>query len=283
MDDGRDPLIIANWKMNGSQAKICEDLQAYTTHESANNENVIFAVPYVYLTVAQQNIKLSQHGGAKYKIASQDVSQFCGYGAYTGEVSANMLHDLGIEYTIVGHSERRMCGDTNEIIMQKLHNLLQQNITPIYCIGESLAVRESGEYEGFLLKQLNVFIESLENLKIKVTETAETFENQASMPITQIVPPAVPAIIVAYEPIWSIGTGIIPDAKQIEEIMNLIYAFVQKKLGRVKIAALYGGSVTSKNITEIMQVPLVNGVLVGGASLNVSEFTRICSAAKVKK
>lgn len=265
-------LIVANWKMNGSKTKIREDLQCYVKNKDTNTENIIFAVPYLYLALMQQAMWTTN---AQYKIASQDISRFSGYGAYTGEVSSSMLPELDVTYSIIGHSERRnLCGDTDEIIAQKLHNLLSNQITPIYCIGESLTMRKSGEYTEFLLKQLDVFLEVFSKTQV-VTQISQT--SQAAAPTQS----ATSDIIIAYEPIWSIGTGIIPEIEQIEEIMNLIHAFVQKKLGHVKIAALYGGSVTSKNITEILQIPSVNGVLVGGASLNVDEFIQICHKAQL--
>ena len=283
------PLVVANWKMNGSKAKIHEDLQYYLQNDpqnnSTNSKNVIFALPYLYLSLIQQNIALAD---AQYKIASQDISQFDGYGAYTGEISGAMLPEFGVTHTIIGHSERRgICGDTDKIITHKLQNAIRHKLTPIYCIGESLALRQSGEYSEFLLKQLDLYL--------KVLLDNPTMAETAQIPMTSKVQPSKiqpsevqqwqPKIIIAYEPIWSIGTGIIPEMEQIEEIMDLISNFIlveyknKNHVENIKISTLYGGSVTSKNIGNILQVQNVGGVLVGGASLNVAEFTQICSIA----
>ncbi len=239
-------LIVANWKMNGICENIANDLKAYTADKITNSANVVIALPILYL---HQALLLN----ANFKIASQDVSQFAGFGAYTGEISSQMLLDFNTRYTIVGHSERRQnLHETNQVLAKKLENLINSQIIPIFCIGEEQSVRDNGTYNGFLLSQL----ELLSGLNVEIQE-----------------------LVVAYEPIWAIGTGRVPTVDQIVEIAGLINSFVQKTLPRAKIRVLYGGSVTAKNIAEILQITDIAGVLVGGASLKVDEFTAICACA----
>lgn len=239
-------LIVANWKMNGTSKKIANDLGVYRANEITNTANVVIALPspYLYLALGID---------AKFKLASQDVSQFANCGAYTGEISSKMLVDFGVKYSIVGHSERRSnFGETDTVLIKKLENVIQAGIIPIFCIGEEQQVRDDGKYIEFLLKQLELLLQ----LKVDINE-----------------------LIIAYEPIWAVGTGKVPEVSQISEIANLIHSFVQKTLPRAKIPVLYGGSVSAKNIAEILQLNDIAGVLVGGASLNFDEFTAICTYA----
>jgi len=237
-------LIVANWKMNGTSKKIADDLSAYTSNEITNSPNVVIALPALYLHHA---LNLNP----KFKIASQDVSQFADYGAYTGEISSKMLLDFKVEYTIIGHSERRSnLNESGSVLVKKLENVINSGIIPIFCIGEEQSIRNSGKYNEFLLSQL----ELLKQLNADVKE-----------------------LVIAYEPIWAVGTGKVPTVDQIAEIVGLINSFVQKTLPRAKISVLYGGSVTAKNSAEILQITDVAGVLVGGASLRVDEFTAICA------
>lgn len=239
-------LIIANWKMNGSVAKVDQDLAFYASHVDTNQANVVLALPTVYLHQAAQR-------KANFAIASQDVSQFANFGAYTGEISVSMLCESGVEYVLIGHSERRQyLFETDSILQKKLENIINAKLIPVFCIGEDLDLRETDKYKDFLLNQLKL----LTKLTCSISE-----------------------VIIAYEPIWAIGTGKIPTSVEIMEIMTLIHSFVQKSLPHVKIITLYGGSVTSGNITEILQIPNVGGVLVGGASLKPEEFTKICEYA----
>ncbi len=240
-------LFVANWKMNGNTDKVIVDLKAYIANAYTNCANVIFALPYVYLPIANYIIRESD---AKLRLATQDISKFSGSGAYTGEISNKMLGDLQINYVIIGHSERRMYfNEDDSVLFAKLNNAIAEGIRPIYCMGEALEVRKSGEY-------LNHFTTQLQLL-----QKVEALPNE---------------LIIAYEPIWSIGTGLIPKVEEIKEAMDLIHTFVQNNLPHVKITALYGGSVSSANIAEILQIQGVNGVLVGGASLKVNDFTTIC-------
>lgn len=239
-------LIVANWKMNGSTEKVVHDLSFYTNNEVTNQTNVVIALPYLYLSIAN-SIK------ANFCLASQDISQFPTNGAYTGEINATMLKEFNVKYSIIGHSERRtLLGDSGSILVKKLDNVINARIIPIFCVGEELTIRDSGKYLDFILEQLDL----LNHLNCQPE-----------------------SLVIAYEPIWSIGTGKIPTLEQITEIANLIDAFVQKYLPHVKIATLYGGSVSASNIADILQLPQIDGVLVGGASLKTDEFAVICTHA----
>lgn len=237
-------LIVANWKMNGSINKVKEDLSNYVQDLATNRHNVVFALPYIYLPIAAPLL-----GSGNLKLASQDVSVEPGYGAYTGEVSSVMLKEFNIEYAIVGHSERRMIfGEDGYLLVRKIENLLANNITPIFCLGEAQEIRDGGRYLDFIVGQLELL------LQIK------QFKN----------------LVIAYEPIWSIGTGLVPNNAQIVQVLNAIKAFVQSYLVYDKIELLYGGSVSGKNAFNILSEPVIDGVLVGGASLKVDDFSAIC-------
>lgn len=241
-------LIVANWKMNGSLNKINNDLRIYLSNSNSNQANVVFAFPAVYIAHARNIIESES---AKCKLASQDLSMHSGNGACTGEISGNMLLDCGISYSIIGHSERRMSGDTNEILIQKLNAAFGLGIIPIYCIGESIELRESQQYLSFLHKQL----ESL----AKVAD--------------------IKGLVIAYEPIWAIGTSLIPTMGQIKEVILYIKNYVSDNFPQISATVLYGGSVNAANVRDILNVPAVDGVLVGGASLKVDEFSAICNEA----
>ncbi len=241
-------LIIANWKMNGSIEQIEHDLSIYAKSVYTNNPSVVLAIPNIYLYLAAQ---IQNKLGAKFSLAAQDVSKFRNYGAYTGEISASMLKELGAKYFIIGHSERRTyLNETEDSLVHKIDNTLNEEIIPVFCIGESKSIRESVEYRDFLENQLKTL------LKVK-----SSFDK----------------LVIAYEPIWAIGTGIVPTSEQISEVLKLIKAFVQNYLPHAKITALYGGSVSGGNASEILNLPEVDGVLVGGASLKPGDFVSICT------
>lgn len=240
-------LIVANWKMNGSILQIQADLTAYIESPITNQANVVLAVPDIYLYQASQIIKQS---GAKLSLACQNISQFNSVGAYTGEISATLLKEFAVRYAIIGHSERRtFLHESGHILLNKVENALLNDIIPIFCVGEDKSRRDEGSYLEFLKHQL----ELLCDVKTKVEQ-----------------------MVIAYEPIWAIGTGVVPTNQQISEVTKLIYAFVQNYLPHAKITVLYGGSVNGKNAHEILSPDEVGGVLVGGASLKVNDFTQIC-------
>lgn len=238
-------LIVANWKMNGDLNKINADLSYYANLPSTNKSNVILALPYIYMVWAKQKLLC----GSKIELAAQDLSHYRNCGAYTGKINGTMLKDAGVEYVIIGHSERRnLIGENGPILIHKIRNAFESNLVPILCVGEPLSARSDGSYLQFI------------ELQLSGLEDIEQFKD----------------IVIAYEPCWSIGTGKIPTLEEIKEVTDFINRYMQKRFGYVKISVLYGGSVTSQNASDILDIEGVGGVLVGGASLKVDDFAAIC-------
>ena len=240
-------LIVANWKMNGELSKVNSDLSYYASLAQTNKPNVVLALPYLYLVWAKQQLLAN----SKIKLAAQDLSHYRDCGAYTGKINGSMLKDAGVDYVIIGHSERRtLLGENGVILIDKVRNALDNSLVPILCVGEDLSRREDKSYMHFIEDQLSglAAIDSISQL------------------------------IVAYEPCWAIGTGKMPTSQEISEVTDFIHRYIQKRFAYAKITVLYGGSVTSQNASEILAIPNVGGVLVGGASLKVADFSAICES-----
>jgi triosephosphate isomerase len=252
----RKQIAAANWKMNltyeGAKNLLDELLSAAI--EVSEGNGVVLAVPFPYLTMAKD--KVGQKKG--FDIAAQNCSDKPS-GAYTGEVSVEMLSSIGINYVIVGHSERReYFGESGAVLAQKLNLCLAAGITPIFCCGEALEVRESGGENDFVQQQLK---ESLFHL------SAEELQK----------------IVIAYEPIWAIGTGKTATTAQAQEMHAHLRLVLAKQYGQAvadSISILYGGSVKAANAQELFESPDVDGGLVGGASLSGKEFISIIKALK---
>ena len=231
-------IIAGNWKMNGNRSALVEMQDALANITTENT--VILCVPFTIVDGA--------NGPAA--IGAQDVSAH-DHGAFTGEVSANMLRDAGAKYVIVGHSERRMYhGETNEIVNQKAVAALSAGLTPIICVGETMDERNAGK--------------TMEIIESGVRESVPTDGGD---------------VIVAYEPRWAIGAGITPTDDEIAAAHKLI-AETLAKMGRGGTPILYGASVKGANAAQIMSIPHVDGVLVGGASLKPDDFIPIIIATK---
>ena len=247
----RRKIAAANWKMNltyqQAEKLLSEILSSGTT--LSDNQQVIFAVPFPYLIMAKSEVA-DEKG---YHIAAQNCSDKKS-GAYTGEVSAEMLHSIGVKYCVVGHSERReYFGETNKMLADKVNLCLQHEITPIFCCGEALSIREQEGQNEFVQTQLEESLFHLSEEEIK-------------------------KIIIAYEPIWAIGTGKTATAQQAQEIHAFIRSVLAKKYGATvadEISILYGGSVKGSNAAELFGSPDVDGGLVGGASLMAQDFIEI--------
>jgi triosephosphate isomerase len=213
---------------------------------------VVFAVPFPYLQIASSKV----NGKQNYAVAAQNCHQKSA-GAYTGEVSAEMLQSLQIPFVVLGHSERREYnGETNAILAEKVNEALAKSLQPIFCCGEPLAIREDGTQNAHVEKQLE---ESLFHL------TAE-----------QIL-----QIVIAYEPIWAIGTGKTATADQAQDMHAHLRSILSNKYGSDlanQISILYGGSVKGSNAKELFSKPDVDGGLVGGASLQADDFGLIIEA-----
>jgi triosephosphate isomerase len=252
----RKQIAAANWKMNLTLDK-AESLIDDILKENiaiAENGQVIFAVPFPYLIMAGEKIK-DKKG---YAIAAQNCSNKRS-GAYTGEVSVEMLKSININYCIIGHSERReYFGETNALLAEKVDLCLEQDITPLFCCGEALEIREKEEQNDFVRTQIE---ESLYHL------SAEQLQK----------------IIIAYEPIWAIGTGKTASTEQAQQMHQYIRSVLAGKWGKEvanKISILYGGSVKGANAAELFSCADVDGGLVGGASLVATEFVQIINALK---
>lgn len=247
----RRKIAAANWKMNLTYQQAEKLLSEILTARVslAPHQKVIFAVPFPYLIMAKSEV--ADESG--YAIAAQNCSDKKS-GAYTGEVSAEMLNSIGIKYCIIGHSERReYFGETNKMLADKLNILLQHEITPIFCCGEALAVREENRQNEFVQSQLEESLFHLSEDDIR-------------------------KVVIAYEPIWAIGTGKTATAQQAQEIHAYIRSVLSTKYGAAvadDISILYGGSVKGSNAAELFNSPDVDGGLVGGASLMAQDFIEI--------
>lgn len=252
----RKQIAAANWKMNLTyqQAESLLDEILGSAITLFPHQQVIFAVPAPYLVMAKSDV--ADEPG--YAIAAQNCSDKKA-GAYTGETSAEMLQSLGIQYCIIGHSERReYFGESNTMLAAKVDMCLQHGITPIFCCGEALAIREAGTQNSYVQTQLE---ESLFHLSAEQLQT----------------------LIIAYEPIWAIGTGRTASTAQAQEMQQHLRAVLAGKWGQ-KVAdvipILYGGSVKASNAADLFGNPDVDGGLVGGASLQAAEFVPIIKALK---
>ena len=245
----RKPIIAGNWKMYKTipEAKalvsgLMEKLSGY------NQVEVVFCPPFTALSAVKELVK-----GTPFGLGAQNL-YFKEQGAFTGEISPLMLKDIGCDYVIIGHSERReYFGETDASVNQKVKAALAVGIKPIICVGETLAQREAGE-TGALVKR------------------------QTEQALADIDPQVIPDIVIAYEPIWAIGTGKSSNGNDANQVIGVIRNTVAGKFGNdaaQKMRIQYGGSVKGENIKEFMDQPEIDGALVGGASLDVDSFTKI--------
>ena len=230
-------FFVANWKLNSSFEFINNFISSLNIDKSTKM-CVAICAPYIYLNYLEVKRR-------DFYLGAQDCS-FFEEGAYTGEISAKMLKEVGVNFCIVGHSERRQYfNESNIIVKQKAIRLIENNIIPIICIGETLDEKNNNKTQNVLKNQLEE----------SVPESSDQFNT-----------------IIAYEPIWAIGTGLTPSLEEIENTHKYIKN-LNKKLFNFKI--IYGGSVNSKNSKLISKIDIVNGALIGGASLKINEFNQI--------
>ena len=255
----RRTVIAGNWKMNKKASEVAPFEEALEACMPALPQNTaaVLCVPFPLLPAM-----LSATEDCALEVGAQDVSEH-DLGAYTGEVSAEMLRDLGVKWCIIGHSERRAyVNETDAQVNRKLAALLQVGITPIVCVGESAEQRERGL-------------------------TVEFIAYQVKAALFGIAAEAMPAVVLAYEPIWAIGTGNTATAAQAEEVCLLIRQTVAALYGpeiAAKVSVLYGGSMNAKNAAELLAMPDIDGGLIGGASLKTADFASILKdAAEGKK
>lgn len=252
----RKQIAAANWKMNLTlqQGETLIDELLNTPHELTENQLAVFAVPFPYLIT----IKNKLAGKKNVFVAAQNCYNKKS-GAYTGEVSAEMLKSIGLEYVILGHSERReYFNETNAVLAEKVNICFENGLQPIFCCGEPLSIREADTQNSYVETQLK---ESLFHL--------------SAVQLT--------GFVIAYEPIWAIGTGKTASSDQAQEMHAYIRSVMAKQYGSQvadSISILYGGSVKAANAKEIFGKPDVDGGLVGGASLVAAEFAAIINGLK---
>ena len=246
-------LIAGNWKMNGSlaanEALVHGVQQGLAQALDGKHAQVAVCVPAAYLSQVQQLVK-----GSDIDLGSQDVSAH-EQGAYTGEVSAAMLKDFAVRYAIVGHSERRQYhGETDEQVAHKAQRALSAGITPIVCVGETLAEREAGKTEEVVKRQLAAVIHTNGH--------------------------CISEIVVAYEPVWAIGTGKTASPEQAQAVHAVLRAQLKAATEHSeRIHILYGGSMNAANAAELLIQPDIDGGLIGGAALKAADFLTIIAAA----
>ena len=252
----RTQIAAANWKMNltfRQGEKLLDEILAAEI-KLKGHQKTIFAVPYPYLTMTRSEVAEEKN----YYAAAQNCYHKKS-GAYTGEVSAEMLHSLQIIYCVVGHSERReYFSETNTMLADKINLCLENFITPVFCCGEALAIREAGTQNEYVARQLK---ESLFHL------TAEQVKD----------------IVIAYEPIWAIGTGKTATTAQAQEMHAHLRSIIASQYSEAianQVPILYGGSVKATNARELFSCPDVDGGLVGGASLVAADFIEIIRSLK---
>ncbi len=231
--------VMANWKMNGSKSMIKDYIEKLNKHSNREHTQVVIFPPYIYL---DQFLTSNIHFGAQ-NVSAQEA------GAFTGEVSSAMLKEYGCEYVLVGHSERRqLFKENDEFIAKKFHIVKEHGMIPVICIGETLQQYKADETEDVLRSQLY-------SLK-----TADFSFKQC---------------IIAYEPVWAIGTGLTPTQEEIANVFVNIKKIIWELTQETDIPLLYGGSVNEKNMPMINKIKDCSGVLVGGASLNVNQLLEI--------
>jgi triosephosphate isomerase len=252
----RQKIVAGNWKMNKTLEEaniLASEIKGMVADEVKGDVRIIFCTPFPYLIP----IKNLLGNGSRISVAAQNCSEHES-GAYTGEVSASMLKSIGISTVVLGHSERRQYfGEDGKLLAKKVDIALKHALTPIFCCGEPLEVRESNGHEALVKKQVE---ESLFHLD----ETA------------------IQKVVIAYEPVWAIGTGKTATSQQAQDMHVVIRKHLTSKYGKAiadGISILYGGSVGAANAKELFACPDVDGGLVGGASLKSRDFTEIIKSA----
>ena len=233
-------VIAGNWKMYKTRAESLEFLQGFMSclTETPEEREVVLCVPFTDLSTLSKNLH-----GSRIRLGAQNV-HWQESGAYTGEISGLMLAEIGVRYVIVGHSERRQYfGETDETVNLRLKAAQKSGLVPILCVGETKQQRDAGETESHILSQLAQDLVGVDQ------------DN----------------LVIAYEPIWAIGTGDTCETKEANRVIGLI----RSKLINPDVPIQYGGSVKAENIDEVMAMPEIDGVLVGGASLEAASFDRI--------
>ncbi len=253
----RKKIVAGNWKMNKTAEEanvLLAEVINMVKAEVTGDVEVVLCPPALYLATARQHIT----AGGKVSLGAQNCHEKAS-GAYTGEISAPMLQSIGVEYVILGHSERRQYfEETNAQLAEKVNIVLANGLKPIFCCGESRDLRENGDYIGYVKDQIT---EGLFHL------AAESFAN----------------VVIAYEPIWAIGTGLTASSAQAQDMHFELRQHIAGQYGDAvaqDITILYGGSANAQNAAELFARPDVDGGLIGGASLKAADFLTVVKAAQ---
>ncbi|MBQ8771926.1 MAG: triose-phosphate isomerase [Clostridia bacterium] len=249
----KNKIIAGNWKMNNNRAQAIELINQLIPLVKDTNNTVIICVPFTDLCKA---VKLTK--GTNIHVGAQNC-HWKESGAYTGEIAPSMLTEIGVEYVIIGHSERRSYfGETDQTVLLRTKAALAAGLKPIVCIGETLEERNSGNMESVLTRQV---VEGFKDI------SAEELDN----------------IIVAYEPVWAIGTGVTATDEQANDAIGFVRSVFAQKYGQEvanKLYIQYGGSMNDKNAQGLLSMPQIDGGLIGGASLVADKFSKVVNAHK---
>jgi len=257
-------LVAGNWKMNGDAAfaaALCADIAAAAGDHAARGDtaaDIVICPPHLLIPAALQAL-----AGSAVGVGAQDVDA-ADNGAFTGQISARMLADAGCRYVIVGHSERRaLYGESDELAARKAVAALAFNLRPIACVGETREQREAGDTEAVVGRQVDALLAALAESTVPAADS-----------------PAAADLVIAYEPVWAIGTGLTATPQQAQAVHGFIRARLaafDARLANCRI--LYGGSMKPGNAAQLIAQPDIDGGLIGGASLNAADFLAICAAA----
>ena len=254
----RKPFVAGNWKMNTdshSSVSLAKTIASACSEIAGRRVHVAVCPPFLYLEAVTRAVS-----AASIAVGAQDI-YYEPKGAFTGEISASMLKDIGCIYVLCGHSERRhVIGETDELVNKKVVAALSGGLLPILCVGEQLAERQAGQTDEVVTRQLKSCLAGLSGEKVS-------------------------AVTIAYEPVWAIGTGLTATPQQAQEV----HASIRKLLGEMcdaklaeEVRILYGGSANPGNAADLMREQDIDGLLVGGASLNADDFVAIIQAATYK-
>ena len=244
-------IFVANWKMNGnfsdiSKAKILNKL---IKQRKFKRNKVVYCPPYTLIKSFSDNFKKTN-----ISVGAQNCHHQSKYGAKTGSINCKLIKSSGAKYVIIGHSESRIEGETDNLLNKKIQSAIKENLNIIFCIGETLNQKKKKQTSKILKNQL---FNGLRNIK--------NFKN----------------ISIAYEPVWAIGTGIVPKKSELERNMKLIKTYLKKLKRNNSIKVLYGGSVKPDNASELSKIKEIEGFLIGGASLNAKKFVDIIKNSSI--
>jgi triosephosphate isomerase len=256
-------ILAANWKMNKTAREAADFVRLFAAGLKGGEITTVILPPFTAIPAVADACRENATARERLDYGAQNV-YLEDSGAFTGEVSAKMLVDLGCTYVICGHSERRkIFGESDEVIGRKVRKALDTKLIPIFCIGETLEERTAGKLDDVLARQVNTGVDAVKEWDLG-------------------------NLVIAYEPVWAIGTGVVATPEQAEAAHQLVRNLVIKKFGPAagKVPILYGGSVTPENANGLMSLPDIDGALVGGASLKVESLLALhdaCLKAKAEK